>query len=58
MRILDERREALVERERNLLERFIGYEISAPARDRFFERAPLCMTTSSLSGPYCLLEPV
>jgi hypothetical protein len=30
MRILDERREALVERERDLLERFIGYEISAP----------------------------
>jgi hypothetical protein len=24
----------------------------APARDRFFERAALCMTTSSYPGPY------
>ena len=26
--------------------------LPAPARDRFFERAALCMTTSSLPGPY------
>ena len=27
-------------------------EAPAPARDRFFERAALCMTASSLPGPY------
>jgi hypothetical protein len=26
--------------------------LPAPACDRFFERAALCMTTSSLPGPY------
>ena len=35
MRILDERREALVERERDLLERFIGFlkDFGAPSED-------------------------
>ena len=35
MRILEERREALVERERDLLERFIGFlrDFGAPSED-------------------------